>query len=844
MHLFDNNRIILFSTAAAVMAVSQPAAGQEQARQLRIAAQPLASALQQVARQTGTNILFQPEIVSGREAPALNGRYTAAQAVGRLIGSSDLVVRKDKAGALIISRRERTSLVPATDNRAVDAALSDSSPPADEIVVTASKRTERLVEVPQSISVVTGEQFRKEQSVRFTDYLNKIPGVNLVSFAQGNAQIVFRGLTTGSDQLSSTVGIYVDEVPYGSSTIFTIGATNTPDFDPRDLDRLEVLRGPQGTLYGADSLGGVLKYVTTPPRLNKFEGRIQGGISDIADGGPSYDVNGMLNVPLVEGKLGLRVTGYGRSDAGYVDDDGRGLSDINDSRVYGGRATLLWQPTSDLSIRLSALGQNLKTDNAAIEDIRYDTLQPLYGDLQLRRLINTPIDSKYRLYSGTLNWTLGWAELISATSYSTLNSDSIGDLTFSYGPIFSGAIGVPLGVALDQRIRQNKFTQEIRLQSSSDQTLEWRAGIYYTRENARTEQRLLPFDPATGEIYDPLTNRPGPTDAFFYYRGPSRYSEIAGFGDLTYHFSPAFEVTVGGRYSENRQRFHQVQTGLLLGGQDIDFRRKSKDDSWTYLIDPKLRIAPDAIVYGRVSSGYRPGGPNIGLPAGNGPATFAPDTVVSYEAGIKGDALDRKLSFDVAAFRIDWKDIQVAQSFGGFVYVVNGPRARSQGIEASASIRPLKGLSFSATGTYTDAELRADAPTSVGGFAGERLPNVPRWTGTIDGSYDWRIDEWSPFVGASLRYQGNRKTEFISTPAGPVSDRATLPDYVTLDLRAGISNERWSINLFAKNLTDKRAILGITPLTPIPDPAALSAIPFSAGILQPRTIGASLSASF
>lgn len=822
----------------AIVAVATPAAAQQTRHRISIPAQPLADALRQLAGQTGANILFRPEAMRGRVAPAISGTLTPMEAAQRLLVNSGLSVRTDATGALIVSIGKEIGTDSARDQQTAEAT------DVGDIVVTATKRSERANDVAQSVSVRTGEQFRRAQDVRFTDYLNKVPGVNIVSFAQGNTQIIFRGLTTGAGQLSSTVATYVDEVPYGSSTIFTTGATNTPDFDPRDLDRVEVLRGPQGTLYGADSLGGVLKYVTTPPNLSRTEGRLQAGIVNVADGGTGYDVSSMFNVPIVPDKLALRVTGYSRLDPGYIDDVQRGLRDINRSDVYGGRATLLWKPNSRLQIRLSALAQNLKTRNLATEDVNYYTLKPVYGELRQQRLINTPIDSHYRLYSGTVNWDLDWAELISATSYSTLDSVSIADLSYTYGALFSATLGVPLGAALDQRIRQNKFTQEIRLQSQSGRSLEWRAGLYYTRENARTEQRLLPFNPTTGEYYNPLTGKPGPTEDFFFYRGPSRYTEIAGFGDLTYHFTPNFDVTVGGRYNRNNQRFHETETGLILGGTPIDFQKKSTDDSWTYLVNPRLRLSPNVIVYGRVSTGYRPGGPNIGLPAANGPSTFNPDTVTSYEIGTKGDLFEHRLSFDVAAFRIDWKNIQVTQQFNGFIYVVNGPKARSQGVEATFSLRPTRGLNVSLSGTYTDAELRQDAPTSIGGFAGERLPNVSRWAGNADVGYEWALGTLNAFVGANYHYQGDRKAEFVPTPAGPVTNRATLPSYNTLDLRAGVTKGGWSLNLFAKNVTNERAVLGIAPLANAPSPAAIGLIPYAAGILQPRTIGASISASF
>jgi outer membrane receptor protein involved in Fe transport len=315
------NLLLACAAALPVLALSGPASALEAPRPLDIPAESLDQALRDLARQSGVNVLFRPELTRSYRSQPLHGVMRALDAARALIGASGLTVTLDQTGAVIVGQ--------ATANTSDDPPSSslDEVPTLEEVIVTASKRTEQEIDVPYSVSALSGEDLRSTRSNRFEDYLTKVAGANFVSSGEGTTQIFLRGITAGAAQASSTVGIYIDEAPYGSSTPFAMGATGAPDLDPSDFDRIEVLRGPQGTLYGANALGGVIKFVTTQPDTQSFSGRVDVGGSFVDGGGQGYNVSGAVNLPLVEDKLALRVSAYGREDPGYIDDTSRGLTD-------------------------------------------------------------------------------------------------------------------------------------------------------------------------------------------------------------------------------------------------------------------------------------------------------------------------------------------------------------------------------------------------------------------------------------------------------------------------------------------------------------------------------------
>ncbi|HET7269205.1 MAG TPA: TonB-dependent receptor plug domain-containing protein, partial [Oleiagrimonas sp.] len=368
-------------------------------------------------------------------------------------------------------------------------ASASSSPPSAQlgtIIVTANKRSQALEDVPMAVTALPGYQLDRASAFSFSDYASRVPGLNLISSGEGHTQLVLRGVTSGSTQPNATVGTYIDGVPYGSSTVYALGSILTPDIDPADLKRIEVLRGPQGTLYGSNTLGGLIKFVTTPPDTSHAAARVKVGYRSIEGGGAGFATHAMVNVPLKKDELGLRVNAYHRDDPGYIDNVATGQSDVNQADVDGARAQLLWTPSDAFSARLWALAQNLDSDGLANQgvDVSAGTLKPIYGDLKRSHPPSTGLFKlKYRLYALSLNADLGWASLVSVSSYSTLRMNMVKDVTTAFGPILGPALGVPgAGFSLHKPVSMDKYTQELRLQSSGEREVEWRAGIYYTHE--------------------------------------------------------------------------------------------------------------------------------------------------------------------------------------------------------------------------------------------------------------------------------------------------------------------------------------------------------------------------
>src|SRR6185295_14863696 len=244
-----------------------------------------------------------------------------------------------------------------------------------DIIITAQKRSQVLIDVPQSVSVISGDTLEKTHAQRLSDYLTRIPSATVVESQPGNSRIVLRGINTGG--VGATVATYIDEAPFGSATALANGGVLAPDLDPFDLDRVEVLRGPQGTLYGANSLGGLVKFVTVIPNPSEFAAAGEIGIESVAHGDVGYDGRLAVNVPLGS-DAAMRATGFYRRDPGYIDDPARG-SDVNDGKTYGGRLSFMARPSPALRVRASALMQNIRSNGSNIVDLDPVTLKPTLG---------------------------------------------------------------------------------------------------------------------------------------------------------------------------------------------------------------------------------------------------------------------------------------------------------------------------------------------------------------------------------------------------------------------------------------------------------------------------------
>lgn len=708
-----------------------------------------------------------------------------------------------------MTRRITTALLGTISFLALAApALADSNS-IEEVVVTANKRAEKLQDVPMSVSAVTGDTLQTLNATSFADLVSLIPSMASSASDPGHTRLILRGINTNG--IGATLGTYIDETPFGSSTSLANGAVTTPNIDTFDMTRVEVLRGPQGTLYGATTLGGLLKFVTNPPDPSGFDDLVQVGVDDVAHGGTGWSGKAMLNVPLAD-NAAVRGVIYHDDQSGFIDDPARGKKDINGTNDTGGRLSLLWNVTPDFTVRLNALTQNLTIDGSSAVDTTYVPsatspsglaygLKPFSGPYEQSRTAPEPSTVRYRLYNGTVDWNLGFGTLTSATSYGEFTDHSSQDVTALYGTL------------LFTDFRQKKFTQELRLASPEGEKFEWLAGFYYTHETEGQLQNIAPARHAVG--LGTLTFDSG-------------YAETAGFLDLTYHFTDAFDLAVGGRYAGNSQ--HANEYGLASAKGD------SSENVFTWSVAPSWHIDDHTMLYARVAKGYQPGGPNVlppSPPAGV-PASFNSDTLINYELGLKGDLADGRVSFDVDAFYINWDSIQLLTYIGGYSVNGNGGTATSKGAEWNVSWTPVDGLDFRFGGAYVDAYLTADTdPILIGAKDGDPLPYVPKWSMSLDGDYHFvATGDFSPFVGASWRYVGERYTSFDAS-----FGQTRYPSYNEFDLRAGLDYKDWTIEVYAKNVTDKRTF----SQTFLGGSAANGGAPV-VYIDQPRTIGVTLTA--
>lgn len=718
-----------------------------------------------------------------------------------------------------------------------NSANSQSAGPAlTEIIVTAEKREERLLDVPVPVTAINAQTLVDRNEVRLQDFYTSVPGLNLTigQGAEDAPVLSIRGITTGGSGFGGnpTVGVLVDDVPYGSST--SLGGGNlVPDIDPSDLARVEVLRGPQGTLYGASSIGGLLKYVTVDPSTDSLSGRIQAGVSSVYNGGETgYNVRGAVNVPLSD-TIAVRASGYTRLDPGYIDDPGLGVTGVNRGENYGGRLAGLWRPLDTFSLKLSAVLQHSETDGSAASWV-----QPGLGDLQqnfvLPGLGGYTRDSY--VYSAIAKAKLGDADLIAISGYTTNKVTDSFDRTAAFGTCAPGSTacteaqyGVD-GAQFLERFKTNRFTQEVRLSVPIAQHVDWLLGAYYTHETSQFVQDIDAIDPTNLATVGVPYHNP--------FQGG--YQEYAAFTDVTFHFTDWFDVQVGGRESQNKQDLSALFEGVFIplfygfpsGHTYPDI--ESKDNSFTYLVTPEFKVTPDLMVYARFASGYRPGGPNSNATAAGVPSTFGPDTTRNYELGAKGDFLDHMLSFDASIYYIDWKNIQLqlSQPVTSFAYFANAGGAKSQGIELSGEVRPWTGMTVGAWVAWDDAILTSDFPPGPSyGVSGNRLPFSSRFSGNLSLQQEFPVvASVSGFVGGSLSYVGDRQGVFTGTP-----QRQDYPSYAQTDLRAGAKYGTWEINSFVNNVADKRGILA---------GGLGTAVPYAFYYVEPRTIGVSFSKTF
>lgn len=665
----------------------------------------------------------------------------------------------------------------------------------DEVFVTAQKREERLQDVPISISVLEGDMLdRSVQGV--SEALTRSPGLATIDTGAGTRQLTIRGVSgPGVNQGSSPVGYYLDSAPFAM-----IRNSPVPDSNAYDLDRVEVLRGPQGTLYGASSANGVVRVLTKDANLNDFEMKARATGSGTKDGGENFRGDMAVNVPIVEGKLAARaVAGY-EDWSGWIDRPFR--KDANETELRNLRLKVNAQPTDALSLGLSAW--NSRTDfngRAAATD------QRTYPSL-----VDEPQEVDYDVFGLKVGYDFSGVTLTSATSYLDFTNRATLDYEAIFGPAFASTV---LTSGFDSRV----FSQEFTASSTSDGPWRWTAGVMY--RDAKDK-----FFQWRREYANPNGNR-------FYDTSES----MAVFGELTRRLvDDRLELTAGARYFEDTVETHETSrlqdpnAALITAKDDFDAVSPRAVATWHW---------SDAVMtYASYAEGFRSGfsqQPVVLVAAPSLPPIDA-DNLRNYEIGSKGALWNNRLTFDVAVFYIDWQDIQqqlLIQALSGTGVAfnvtagVNGESASGPGAEFALNFRPLDGLNLGANFGWND--LTMDAEVFSGATLvfrkGDRIIASPKYTGSVNADYTFAVGSrgYEAAVSTSASYVSHRQGRAL---VGGQSRIITGDNILTARANIGVNSPNgWSAALFIENLTDEDG-------TPIPGVDAYAQIR-----LRPRTIG-------
>lgn len=810
-----------------------------------IPAQELGTALKTFAQSRDLQLLYFSGLVKHLRTAGATGELTANEALTQLLRGTGLTYRyvdqnavtivpvgaggaaaegkpRSSDGFRVAQVDQGASAGAAVVDRVTQEARGASVPLLEEVVVTAQKRSERLQDVPVPVTAISADTLIQQNQVRLQDYATNVPGLSVAPQPAFGQILSIRGISTGPGE-NPSVGIIIDDIPFGSSTSIGYGVA-VPDMDPADLSRIEVLRGPQGALYGASSLGGLIKFVTADPSTGQLAGRVEAGSNGVSNGSDlGYSFRGAANVP-VTSDFAVRASAFTRLDPGYIDNIVTRRDGVNEQRVSGGRLSGLWRPIEDVSVKLSALYQDFRSDGTA------DVSPGLTGLQQSWTPGTGPSDSKIQAYSAIVNAKLGAGiDLVSLSGYNIQQAQTSVDVSSVYGGLAEQAYNIGT-TALVSASKTNKFSQEVRLSAPLGTHFDWLLGGFYTHEDSTVTQDINAVAPESGAV---VANGLRTTS-------PSIYAEYAGFSDLTWHVTDRFDIQAGGRWSSIQQSLQNTLAAPLLGVPlpQVGEKTHSSAHPVTYLFTPRLRLSSDLMLYARLASGYTPGGSNGPLCRVFGfSCEYAPDKTYNYELGAKGTALNHVLSYDVSLYRINWQDIQLhAVVPPGIGYLTNASEARSQGLELAVEARPLTGMTIATWAAWNHAELTRPFSPGIAaqGVPGDRLPYSNRFSGNFSLDQEFPLPRsMTGFVGASVAYVGNRLGAFSGAGSMP-GPREYLPAYARTDAHFGVRYDTWTVNAYVNNAVDKRGILE----------RGVDMLPVATLYIQPRTVGMNVTKTF
>lgn len=776
----------------------------------QIPAEDLDVALRKIESERALEVIFLTEDVRGIRTNGARGNLTPDETLNKLLRGTGLAYQW--------LDRNTVTIVPAhaaAEDGHAGGRQSDGNRPSqqlerfDEVVVTAQKRAEYLQDVPVSVSVIGGPGLEEWGATRLTDFAAYLPGVSVVPGpASGEDMLILRGLSLPSQ--STLVGTYIDDTPISASSAQQPTMRRALDLLPYDFERVEVLKGPQGTLYGANAMGGLIKYVTVAPDLRNVTARIGVDLKENDNASEAgWNARASLNMPIAADKAALRVSLSQDFTPGFISEPGQGRTDGNQAKEQAGRLALLLKPSDPWSIQLAVLAQHLDSPDPGAITLT-TALRPDAGPLANSEQVPQTFESRLAYYSAAINGDLHWASIASATSYSSVRWSSWAQAYYPLN-LLSGRAATGFDLSSD------KLTEELRLASRGGGRLQWLAGAFFTHERGDQLQSGYALDAVNAVIANPRFNPAA------LARVPSRYREYALFANATWKLGDAVDLAAGLRESRNEQSFGgRVSCSSsyvsMIGPCPPSGSGASQQSVFNFSIGPSFHFSRDVMGYLRVASGYRPGGPNV--PGSGIPRSVAADNLISSELGIKSAWFDRRLRLEATVYQIDWRHIQVlveAPPPESVTYGANGNTATVRGFEAATVLAPVANLRLGANATYTNAVLSTPMPSgsTLVGNRGDRLPYIPLWSGsaTADYTYPLRRD-WAAMLGARWGYTGQRYTTINNVDNCPLNCAGTqrvpsLRPYGTVDLHAGISDGKSDVRFTVRNFTNKYALVDV-----------------------------------
>ena len=761
---------------------------------------------------------------------------------------------------------------------AVAAQAAPAAPAKDEltdIVVTASRSgAESLQKVPIAVSVVNIDQITKSGQGNLSDLAKFTPSLSITEGAPGFNKFNMRGLSTGGYATSDTsdrslVAVYLDDTPISVQG-------QTPDLKVYDLERVEILRGPQGTLFGAGSMAGTIRFVTAKPSLTKTFGTAEAGVATTEHGAASYNIRGMINLPIVSDTLAVRANFYVGRDGGFIDNIGlRNKQNANSNRTYQGRVAVRWTPSPDLTVDGSITYERSIANglNSAFSGLAPYTV-----------LTNGPegTDDRFRLYQLGADYDAGFANLIVTGAYTdrAIGFDAsvepqIGYFFQDYGsaltpqtntyPLFEAPTAYSDNLArslpaelyqIDQKLKD--YMGEARLVSKSGGPLKWTVGVFYEQQDRHLRQDIptAGFDTLSyvNYFYGPFAVPGGkynsqtvdgafqPNDIFSGLQDVNEH-QFAAYADGTWHVTDRLDLTAGVRYFNFKEKYYLFESGFygVVNHVPLTTNATLKSNGFNPRGNISYKVNDDFLVYGEVAKGFRYGGGNQPVPIGTAgiagqcasnlasygytaaPLTFGPDKLWNYTIGEKAKLAGGRITLNASAYYIDWSDVQTRLRLNcSYFFTDNKGKITSKGLELETMIKATPELTLSLSGSINDSKANGDIPT-VGAFDGDRTPYYPKYTANFQAFYDHPVGHGDLHLQLGYQYQSSQNTTFNNfsttltggklTATGPSQTFAVIPESHNLSASATYNIGQFEFGVYGNNLADGVTVTNIARAT-------------------------------